>query len=100
MVHAPACTIPQSMTPCGMKSCGYKSRLLLGGLQAPDWHVRGAAQNNTLGMMGVSNCTGLTVTNAFTYYQTPPFTQATLVDISADQLTWTIQARAALSRRF
>lgn len=54
----------------------------------------GAAQNNTLGMMGMANCTGLTVMNAFTYYQTPPFTQATLVDISADQLTWTIQARA------
>ena len=62
--------------------------------------MRGAAQNNTLGMMGISNCTGLTVTNAFTYYQTPPFTQATLVDVSADQLTWTIQARAAPSCLF
>ena len=60
----------------------------------PERGVPRAAQNNTLGMMAMANCSGLTVRNAFAYYQTPPFTQATLVDVTPDHLTWTIQARA------
>ncbi len=51
------------------------------------------AQNNTNGQMMINNCTSLTVTGATLYYVTPPFTQATIVDISPDQLTWTVQAR-------
>ncbi|KAK9826470.1 hypothetical protein WJX81_002682 [Elliptochloris bilobata] len=47
--------------------------------------------NNTLGQMSFSNCTAVTVQRATMYYLTPPFTQATLIDISPDQLTWTIQ---------
>ncbi len=51
------------------------------------------AQNNTNGQMMINNCTSLTVTGATLYYVTPPFTQASIIDISPDQLTWTVQAR-------
>jgi hypothetical protein len=57
------------------------------------------AQNNTNGQMMINNCTLLTVTGATLYYVTPPFTQATIVDISPDQLTWTVQARRPRAAR-
>lgn len=46
-----------------------------------------------MGQIEVVNCTALTARRATLYFQTPPFTQATLVDLSPDGLTWTIQVR-------